>query len=133
MKALNKHNNMLFKMSNITSSRRELNKIKNTKKAKYDCSISDESSISSDSEYSDSSISSINDQEGYEPLKREVNKLYQTLSTNIKSNQVNGGIDNELKFDSSNSLSNDYVNDTLPIVNISLRGRKSLDIPLIQV
>ena len=133
MKALNKHNNMLFKMSNITSSRRELNKIKNTKKAKYDCSISDESSISSDSEYSDSSISSINDQEGYEPLKREVNKMYHTVSTNIKSNQVNGGIDNELKFNSSNSISNDSVNDTLPIVNISLRGRKSLDIPLIQV
>ena len=62
-------------------------------------------------------------------MKREGNKLYQTVSTNIKSNQVNGGIDNELKFDSSNSLSNDYVNDTLPIVNISLRGRKSLDIP----
>ena len=51
------------------------------------------------------------------------------MSTNIKSNQVNGGIDNELKFDSINSLSNDSINDTLPIVTISLRGRKILDIP----
>ena len=62
-------------------------------------------------------------------MKREVNKLYHAVSTNIKSNQVNYGIDNELKFDSSNSLANDSINDTVPIVTISLRGVKSIDIP----
>ena len=62
-------------------------------------------------------------------MKREVNKLYHAVSTNIKYNQVNYSIDNELKFDSSNSLANDSVNDTLHIVTISLRGRKRLGIP----
>ena len=46
------------------------------------------------------------------------------MSTNIKTNQVNDVIENELKFYSSNSLSNNPSQDPLSIVNISLRGSK---------
>ena len=42
------------------------------------------------------------------------------MSTNIKSNQLNNIIEDELKFDSSNSLDNNPVNNLLPIVTISL-------------
>ena len=44
------------------------------------------------------------------------------LSTNINHNEVNDSIDNELKFDSDNSLVNNPVNYLLPIVTISLGG-----------
>ena len=48
------------------------------------------------------------------------------MSTNINYNQVNGVIENELKFDSSNSLANNPVKYPLPIVNLILRdGKKS--------
>ena len=46
------------------------------------------------------------------------------VNTNIKHNPVNDVIDNELKFDRSNSLANNPVKDTLHIVTIMLRGRK---------
>ena len=44
------------------------------------------------------------------------------VSTNIKSNKLNGAINNELKFDIRNSLANNLVKDTLTIVTIILRG-----------
>ena len=46
------------------------------------------------------------------------------VSTNIKTNQVDDAVDNELKFDGINSLSNNYVQDPLPMVTISLRVSK---------
>ena len=46
------------------------------------------------------------------------------MSTTIKYNKVNDVIDNELKFDSINSLANNPVKDALPITNISHRGSK---------
>ena len=59
--------------------------------------------------------------------------MYQFLITNINTNQENDNIDNELEFDSSNILANNYVQDNLPIVNIILIGSKSLDINLTKV
>ena len=48
------------------------------------------------------------------------------MSTNIKNNQINDIVEKKLKFYSSNSLVNNNVQDTLPILTISLRGgRKS--------
>ena len=48
------------------------------------------------------------------------------MITNVNTNEVKDVIDNELKFDSKNSLANDNVQDNPPIVNISLRsGKKS--------
>ena len=120
---------MLFNMANKTSSCRELNNINKIKKADYDCSSRDGSSFSRDLESSDSSISPLSERYGDNTLKREVNKLYHAVSTNINYNQVNDSIENELKFDSSNSPANDSINDTLHIVTISLRCGKSLDIP----
>ena len=46
------------------------------------------------------------------------------MSTNIKSNQVNDIIKNELKFDSINSLATNPVKGPLLIVTISLRDGK---------
>ena len=46
------------------------------------------------------------------------------MSTNIKSNQVNEVIGNELKFDISNSLANNPVKNPLPIVTVRLIGSK---------
>ena len=57
-------------------------------------------------------------------MRREINKLDHVVSTNIDHIQVNDVIYNELKFDSSNSLSNNPVKDTLPIVTIILIGGK---------
>ena len=49
------------------------------------------------------------------------------MSTNIKHNQGNDIIENELKFDSRNNLVNDTVEHPLPILTISLKGgRKSI-------
>ena len=42
------------------------------------------------------------------------------MINNIKSNKVNVVIDNELTFDSRNSLGNSPVKDSLPIVTMSL-------------
>ena len=46
------------------------------------------------------------------------------MSTNIKSNQVNDIIKNELEFDSINSLATNPVKGPLLIVTISLRDGK---------
>ena len=43
------------------------------------------------------------------------------MSTNIKSNQVNYIIENELKFDIGNSLANNTIKYPLYIVTLSLR------------
>ena len=59
-------------------------------------------------------------------MKREIIKLDHVVSTNIKTNQVNYAIENELKFDIINSLANNPVNDTLKMVAIILRvGKQS--------
>ena len=56
------------------------------------------------------------------------------MSTNVNNtNQVNDVVENELKFDSSNSLSNNTVKYPLPIVSISLIEVVIIDIPLVQV
>ena len=47
------------------------------------------------------------------------------MSNNIKTNQVDDVVDNELKFDSSNSLATNNVQNNLPMVNLRLRvGKK---------
>ena len=46
------------------------------------------------------------------------------MSTNIKSNQVNDAIENELKLDISNSLANNPVKNPLHIVTVILIGSK---------
>ena len=55
------------------------------------------------------------------------------MSTNINHNQVDYVIDNELKIDSRDILANNPVKDTIPILNINLRGGKILYRPLIMV
>ena len=52
------------------------------------------------------------------------------MSTNVNTNtdKVNDAVDNELKFDSSNSLANNNMQSPLPTVNIRFRGGKSIDI-----
>ena len=48
------------------------------------------------------------------------------MSTNlVRYNQLNGVVENELKFDSSSSLANNTVKYPPPIVNVSLRGGKN--------
>ena len=42
------------------------------------------------------------------------------MSTNINKNQVDDVFDNELKFESSNSLANNHVQDLLPMVTIRI-------------
>ena len=49
---------------------------------------------------------------------------YHVLITNINHNQVNDAIYNELKFDGSNNLVNNTVEDSLTILTIMLRGGK---------
>ena len=51
------------------------------------------------------------------------------MSTNVNTNtdKVNDAVDNELKFDSSNSLANNNMQYPLPTVNIRFRGGKSID------
>ena len=63
-------------------------------------------------------------------MRREINKLDHVVSTNIKYNQVNDVILNELEFYSSNSTDNNNVKDPL---TISLEAVKTLDIPLSEV
>ena len=55
----------------------------------------------------------------------ESKKMDHIMSNNIKNNQVNSVIDNEMNFDSSNSIDNNPIKDTLTIVNIGLRGGKN--------
>ena len=64
MKALKKHNKMLFNTSKNTSTIMDLNKIKNINKESYYSLISDNISVSSRSYSGYSSISSISDWEG---------------------------------------------------------------------
>ena len=61
-----------------------------------------------------------------ERQKTKINCMYHVLITNIQYNQLNDVIENELKFDSSNSLSNNPVNDTLSIVTLSLIFSKNI-------
>ena len=57
------------------------------------------------------------------------------MSTNVNTNtdKVNDAVDNELKFDCSNSLANNNMQSPLPTVNIRFRGGKSIDITWINV
>ena len=55
-------------------------------------------------------------------MRREINKLDNVVSTNIKYNKVNDIIRNELKLDSGNSIANNPVKFTPPIVPVSLSG-----------
>ena len=54
-----------------------------------------------------------------------INNVEQIVSTNINTNLVDDVNDNELKFDSSNSLENNHVEDPLPVVIIGLRASKN--------
>ena len=130
MKTLKNQNKMLFKLDNNTITRQYLNKIKNIKKKSYDSPRIYNSSISGESYSIDSSILYLGDWEGENPLRREINKLDHVVSTNIKYNQVNDVILNELEFYSSNSTDNNNVKDPL---TISLEAVKTLDIPLSEV
>ena len=58
-------------------------------------------------------------------LIQKINKLDHAVSINIKYNKVNNVIENVLKLESSNSLSNNPVKDNLPIGNVSLRSGKN--------
>ena len=127
MKTLKNQNKMLFKLDNNTITSQYLNKIKNIKKKSYDSPRIYNSSISGESYSIDSSILYLGDWEGENPLRREINKLDHVVSTNIKYNQVNDVILNELEFYSSNSTDNNNVKDPL---TISLEAVKTLDIPL---
>ena len=122
MKSLKKQNNMLFKLVKITSTHQELKNIKKIKKASYYSPTIYGSSDSGDSESINSSILYLSNWEGETPLEGEINKLYNSVSTNIKSNQINDVINNELKFNSNNTLANNPVNDSSPIVTVILRG-----------
>ena len=51
--------------------------------------------------------------------------IWKIVITNINTNKVNEIVDNELIFDSSNSLSHNPVQDPLPIVTIILRFSKN--------
>ena len=51
--------------------------------------------------------------------------MYHVVSTIINDHKVNDAINNELKFDISNSIDNTPINYTLPIVTVSLRGGKN--------
>ena len=47
------------------------------------------------------------------------------MSTYIKFNKINDAINTELKLDSTNSLENIHVNDTLSKVTSGIRGSKN--------
>ena len=64
-----------------------------------------------------------------ESKNRKINYLEPIVSTNKNYNQVNDVVYNELKFYSSNSLSNNIVKDPLHIVTLRLRTIKWLDRP----
>ena len=100
------------------------NKDQEYKKASYDYSSSNGSSVSSGSKYNNSSILSLSDQEGEKTPIREINNMDQVIITNTNYNKLNDVIENELKFDSSNSLANNPIKYPLPIVTIRLRGGK---------
>ena len=57
-------------------------------------------------------------------MKRGIKNLYHVVSTNINTNKVNDIIENELEFDSSNSLANNNVKYPLPIASKMLKGGK---------
>ena len=121
IKALKKQKNIFFNQDKNTSNLRELNNINNIKKKNYDSLRSNNISVSSELDYIKFSTSSISDWEG----EKKNNYLDHIVSTNIKSNQVNEVIYNEVKFYSRNSLANNTVNYPLPIVTLSLRGGKN--------
>ena len=62
-----------------------------------------------------------------ERKKIEITDLGHLVSTNIKSDNVNDIIENELKFDIGNILANNPKKDPLYIVTLSLRVSKILD------
>ena len=100
------------------------NKDQEYKKASYDYSSSNGSSVSSGSKYNNSSILSLSDQEGEKTPIREINNMDQVIITNTNYNKLNDVIENEVKVDSTNSLANNPVKYTLHITNITLRGGK---------
>ena len=108
IKKLMKYDKVLFRLDKKNITHRDLNKIKKARKDRYESSISNNSSILS-SDYMNSSISSLSERELKIPTKRKINNPDQILVTNINNNQVNDGIDDELKFDSSNNLVNNPV------------------------
>ena len=59
------------------------------------------------------------------PLKRQINNLEHIVRNNINTNKVNADIENWLRFDGSNSLANNNVNDSQPIVTIRIIGGKN--------
>ena len=124
MKDLNKHKNMLFNPSKKSIYQRDLNNIKKINTESYDESRSDNHIIYIKYNSSYSSISSLRNRYKEKTPNREINNLDQIVSTNIKNNQVNDIVKNELKFDSINSPANNTVNYPLPIVTIRLRGGK---------
>ena len=70
IKALKKHNKMMFKIANNTSTQWDINKTKKVNISSYDSSIRDVSSVFSDSGSSTSYISFLSDQEGGNTLRR---------------------------------------------------------------
>ena len=124
MKALKTQNKMFSKIANKTITHQRLNNIKKIKKESYDSLISKNSIASSDLESSKSSIFYLSDLEEENPLRREVNKMDHVVITDISSNQLNDVIENELKFDSRNSLAKNTVKYPLPKVSVILRGGK---------
>ena len=63
IQALKKKNKILFNQVNNTSTRQDLNKTNNINKANYDSLGSNVSSVYSESDYTDSSLSSLSEWE----------------------------------------------------------------------
>ena len=55
---------------------------------------------------------------------RGLNRGDHIVKVDVKTDQVNDVVGNELKFDSIPSLAKNPLNDILPIVNIIIRGNK---------
>ena len=94
------------------------NKDQEYKKASYDYSSSNGSSVSSGSKYNNSSILSLSDQEGEKTPIREINNMDQVIITNKNYSKLNDVIENEPKIDNTNSLAKNPIKYPLPIVNI---------------
>ena len=133
MKAIKKHNKMLFSMSNWLGSRRELKNINNIR-PKASKKYGSSSSNSSSNNY-DSYISS--DSEWYKkrhPAERKDMKNLDHLVTNNINNkdQCNEAIGYEPNFDNKFSLSSG-TKDPLAVVTVSLRGGKKHRATIIDV
>ena len=126
MKALKKHNNMIFCMSKCSGSRHELKNIKNIRakaSKKHDYS-------SSDSFTDDSDSSLYIDREWDERINptecKDMNKLDNVVTNNIyNKDQCSDAIKYEPKFDGKFCLSSGSK-DPLPLVTVSLQGDKKI-------